>query len=102
MLQLLDFNENPNVGVFCRANDEIAFVQKGLRKKDKNKIGSTLDVGLVDETLWRFESPLLLARDCDFLFFSHEICHPKRPCFVDGANSHPYEACPIVSISAAD
>lgn len=48
MLELLDFNENPNVGVFCRANDEIAFVQKGLRKKDKNKISSTLDVNLVE------------------------------------------------------
>jgi len=48
MLELLDFNENPNVGVFCRANDEIAFVQKGLRKKDKKKIGSTLHVKLVE------------------------------------------------------
>ena len=48
MLELLDFNENPNVGVFCRTNDEIAFVQKGLRKKDKKKISSTLDVNLVE------------------------------------------------------
>ena len=48
MLELLDFNENPNVGVFCRTNDEIAFVQKGLRKKDKNKISSTLEVNLVE------------------------------------------------------
>ncbi len=48
MLELLDFNENPNVGVFCRANDDLAFVRKGLSKKIKNKIISALDVDLVE------------------------------------------------------
>lgn len=51
MLQLLDFDENPNVGVFCRANDEVAFVRKGLTKKVKNAIKSTLDVKLVELTI---------------------------------------------------
>ena len=48
MLQLMDFNENPNVGVYCRANDNIAFIQKGLTKKDKAKIKQTLEVSLVE------------------------------------------------------
>ena len=48
MLKLLDFNENPNVGVFCRANDYVVFVRKGLLKKIKKKISQTLDVKLVE------------------------------------------------------
>jgi len=48
MLQLLDFNENPNVGVFCRTNDNVAFVRKDLLKKVKKKIIEALDVNLVE------------------------------------------------------
>ena len=48
MFQLLDFNENPNVGVYCRANDSIAFLQKGLLKKIKDKVSSALDVKIVE------------------------------------------------------
>ena len=48
MLQLLDFNENPNVGVFCRTNDNVAFVRKGLSKKIKKKISSVLDIELIE------------------------------------------------------
>jgi translation initiation factor 6 len=48
MFQLLDFNENPNVGVFCRANDNLAFVRKGLLKKVKKKIVAALDTNLVE------------------------------------------------------
>ena len=48
MLQLLDFNENPNVGVFCRANDNVIFIQKGLQKKIKKKIQNSLDVKIVE------------------------------------------------------
>jgi len=51
MLQLLDFDDNPNVGVFCRANDKVAFVRKGLTKKVKNEIKSTLEVKLVELTI---------------------------------------------------
>ncbi|MEF8847665.1 MAG: translation initiation factor IF-6 [Candidatus Thermoplasmatota archaeon] len=47
-LQRLDFNENPNLGVFCRANDDVAFIQKGLTKKVKRRIRSTLGVESVE------------------------------------------------------
>ena len=48
MLQLLDFNENPNVGVFCRTNDNVAFIRKALSKKVKKKIVAAIDVELVE------------------------------------------------------
>jgi len=48
MLQLLDFNENPNIGVFCRTNDKVAFLRKGLTKKTTTKIKKTLDVQLIE------------------------------------------------------
>ncbi len=48
MLELLDFNENPNVGVFCRANDDLAFVRTQLLKKIKKKIVAALGVELVE------------------------------------------------------
>ena len=48
MLQLLDFNENPNLGVFCRTNDDLAFIRKDLSKKVKKKIKSVLDVDLIE------------------------------------------------------
>ena len=47
-LQLMAFNENPNLGVFCRSNDDIAFIRKGVSKKIKNKIISALDVDLIE------------------------------------------------------
>ncbi len=48
MFELLDFNENPNVGVFCRANDDFAFVRTQLLKKVKKKIVAALQVKLVE------------------------------------------------------
>ena len=42
MLQLLDFNENPNIGIYCRANDSVVFLQKSLSKKTKNLVGTVL------------------------------------------------------------
>jgi len=42
------FNENPNVGVLCRTNENVAFIQKRLTKKVKKKIISALDVTLVE------------------------------------------------------
>ena len=44
----MSFNENPNVGVFCRANDTVGFIQKGLTKKVKKTVSSVLDVRLVE------------------------------------------------------
>jgi translation initiation factor 6 len=51
MFQLLDFNENPNVGVYCRANDAAVFLQKGLSAKLKHKIHDALQVDLVELTI---------------------------------------------------
>ena len=48
MLQLLDFNENPNVGVYCRANDSVVFLQKGLSKRLKEKIAAALEVKIAE------------------------------------------------------
>ena len=42
------FNENPNVGVFCRTNESVAFVRKGLSKKVKNILSSVLEVKVVE------------------------------------------------------
>ncbi len=44
----MSFNENPNLGVFCRANDNVVFVRKGLSKKVKDRIRLVLDVKLVE------------------------------------------------------
>ncbi len=51
MFQLLDFNENPNLGVFCRANDDIIFLRKGLSKKVKNNIVEALGAKIVELTI---------------------------------------------------
>jgi len=51
MFKLLDFNENPNVGVYCRANDSVIFLQKDLPKKIKKKIVEALDVKIVELTI---------------------------------------------------
>jgi translation initiation factor 6 len=46
--QLLDFFENPNIGVFCKVNDNIGFIRKGLPKKIKTKVAETLEIELVE------------------------------------------------------
>ncbi|MFW6122394.1 MAG: translation initiation factor IF-6 [Petrotogales bacterium] len=48
MLQLLDFNENPNLGIYGRANDHVVFLQKNLLKKVKNKISSGLYANIIE------------------------------------------------------
>jgi len=50
-LSLIDFNENPNVGIYCRANNTVAFIQKGLTKKAKQTIASTLAVKVIDVSI---------------------------------------------------
>ena len=47
-LELLAFNENPNVGVFCRTNEHVAFVRKGLSKNVRNILNSVLEVKVVE------------------------------------------------------
>jgi translation initiation factor 6 len=48
MLQLLDFNENPNVGIYCRANDSVVFLQQSLSKKTKHLVGNVLGVKVLE------------------------------------------------------
>ena len=48
MLQLLDFNENPNVGIYCRTNDSVVFLQHSIPKKTKQVIGKVLGVKIVE------------------------------------------------------
>jgi len=48
MLQLLDFNENPNVGIYCRANESVVFLQKSLSKKTKKLIAEVLGVKTIE------------------------------------------------------
>jgi len=47
-LELMNFNENPNLGVFCRTNDAVAFIQKGLSKKQRKNISKILEVKVVE------------------------------------------------------
>ncbi|MFO7678220.1 MAG: translation initiation factor IF-6 [Thermoplasmatota archaeon] len=48
VLELLDFNENPNVGIYCKANDSVVFLQSKLLNKVKKKISSTLGAPLIE------------------------------------------------------
>jgi translation initiation factor 6 len=52
MFELLDFNENPNVGVYCCSNDKVAFLQQKLLKKIKKKIINTLQVDLEELSIY--------------------------------------------------
>jgi translation initiation factor 6 len=48
MFLQMDFHENPNVGVYCRTTDDVAFLRKGLSKKPKKGLSDTLCVELVE------------------------------------------------------
>ena len=47
-LQLMNFNDNPNLGIYCRTNDDFCFVSKGLSKKIKKRIATTLEVDIIE------------------------------------------------------
>ncbi|HHH77972.1 MAG: translation initiation factor IF-6 [Candidatus Freyarchaeota archaeon] len=51
MLKRLDFNNNPYLGVFCRANDEVAFVTPLLQKKERKTVEESLNVKTVELTI---------------------------------------------------
>ncbi len=51
MLGRLDFNSNSYLGVFCRANDDIAFVDPSLQEKEKDKIKEILKVRVLSITI---------------------------------------------------
>jgi translation initiation factor 6 len=44
----MDFNENPNVGIYCRTNDSVVFLQHSLPKKTKQVIAKVLGVKIVE------------------------------------------------------
>jgi translation initiation factor 6 len=48
MLQLMDFNENPNVGIYCRANDSVVFLQQSLSKNTKQLVGKVLGTKVLE------------------------------------------------------
>lgn len=52
MFELLDFNENPNVGVYCRTNDNVAFLQQKLLKRIKKRIKNALQVDLEELAIY--------------------------------------------------
>jgi translation initiation factor 6 len=47
----MHFNDNPNIGVYCRANDSIVFLQRKLLKRIKNKISTALNTNIVELSL---------------------------------------------------
>jgi len=51
MLKRVDFNGNPHVGVYCKANDYIAFVQPLLQQRDLKEIEGALQVKVVELTV---------------------------------------------------
>jgi len=51
MLKRIDFNGNPHIGVYCKANNDIIFIQPSIPKKDKTEIEKTLNVRVVELTI---------------------------------------------------
>lgn len=51
MLRRIDFNERPDVGVFCRANDKIAFIQPSIPPKNLELIEEVLKIKVVELTI---------------------------------------------------
>ncbi len=47
MLKRLDFNNNPYLGVYCRANDDVAFIDPYLAEKSREQVAAALDVEVV-------------------------------------------------------
>lgn len=51
MLKRIDFNGNAHVGVYCRANDTIAFIEPQLRKETVKVMEECLGVDVVELTI---------------------------------------------------
>lgn len=47
----MDFNENSNIGIYCRPNDFTVFLQKSLPKKTKHHVGEVLGAKVVELTI---------------------------------------------------
>jgi len=44
----MDFNLNPNIGIYCRTNDSVVFLQQSLLKKTKQAVGKILDAKVIE------------------------------------------------------
>jgi len=44
MLKRLDFNNNPYLGVYCRANDDVAFIDPSLDENSRERVAASLQV----------------------------------------------------------
>jgi len=51
MLSRINFNSNPHIGVYCRANNKIAFVPPFLNEKEKKEIKRVLKVDVIEVTV---------------------------------------------------
>ena len=51
MLKRVDFNGNPHLGVYCRANNNIAFVHPFLEKKEIRVIEDALEIKVAEITI---------------------------------------------------
>lgn len=51
MLSRINFNSNPHIGVYCRANNKIAFVPPFLNEKEKREVKRILKVEVVEATI---------------------------------------------------
>lgn len=47
MLKRLDFNNNPYLGVYCKANDDVAFIDPFLGEKSRERVAASLGVDVV-------------------------------------------------------
>lgn len=57
MLKRLDFNNNPYLGVYCKANDDIAFIDPLLGEKNQEQVSASLQVDVA--TLGIGGSPII-------------------------------------------
>jgi translation initiation factor 6 len=46
--QRLDFQENPNIGVFCKATDDICIIRKALPKKVLKRVSTALQTSFIE------------------------------------------------------
>ncbi len=51
MLKRIDFNGNSHVGVYCRANNEVAFVHPFLERKEVEAIENALEIKVAEITI---------------------------------------------------
>ena len=48
MFERLDFDRNPHIGIFGKANDDVIFLRKNLLKSVKKRVAKTLNAKIVE------------------------------------------------------